>query len=101
MGGPPLVLWVTAHDWTSKRMRGTLFTLFFLTTPAQLYFFAHRFGHELWQTAGLGLGLFPVVLLGTLPGLWIGSRFSSEVLRKLAFGLLAVIAIYAIVQPLV
>lgn len=45
--------------------------------------------------AALGLAFSPVVLLGSLLGLRVGARFSKPFLTRLAFLLLAAIALHA------
>ena len=96
MGGPPLVLWVMAHDWTVERTRAFLFASFMSLVPFQLAILYWTFGDDVVYGMVLGAVLSPVVLLGSLLGLRIGAHFSKPLLRRLAFLLLVAIAINAI-----
>ena len=100
MGGPPIVLWVMAHDWSSQRSRATLWCFFLCMIPTNLLFFYHRFGPPVLESIGLGAAYLPVVLLGIAPGLWLGRRIPKPQLRRITFILLVVIAAWAIAQPL-
>jgi len=95
MGGPPLVLWVMAHDWTAERTRAFLFASFMSLIPLQLAVLYLTFGHEVLRGMMLGIAFSPVVLLGSLLGLRIGTRFSKTFLTRLAFLVLAAIAVNA------
>lgn len=95
MGGPPLVLWVMAHDWSAERTRAFLFASFASLVPIQLILLYLSFGHEVTRGMALGAALSPAVLLGSLIGLRVGARFSKPFLTRLAFLLLTVIALNA------
>ncbi len=95
MGGPPLVLWVMAHDWSTERTRGFLFASFMCLVPVQLTLLYLTFGQDTLRGALMGLALSPAVLAGSLVGLRVGGRFSKSLLRKLAFALLMAIALNA------
>jgi len=101
MGGPPAVMWVMAHDWSSRRSRATLWALFASYMPLELIFLYHRFGEGVLTAAGTGLLLAPLTVLGIIPGLWIGHRVSKEHLRRLSYLILLCVSLYAIVQPMV
>lgn len=93
MGGPPLVLWVMAHDWPTDRTRGFLFASFASMVPIQLTALYWTFGHDVLRGMWLGLLLAPGVLLGSLLGLRLGSRLSQHRLRAAAYAVLAIIAL--------
>jgi len=101
MGGPPIVLWVMAHDWTSLRSRATFWAIFTLTTPANIVYQTLRFGEAAMWAAALGLAMLPVLLVGTVPGHAIGVRLPKVMLRRVALGLLLVLAGYMVAAPLV
>lgn len=100
MGGPPLVLWVMAHDWSSGRTRAFLFASFVLLVPVQLAVMTFTFGREVLHGALLGAALSPAVFFGALLGLRVGSRFSKRVLKRVAFLLLLAIAVNAMLPQL-
>jgi uncharacterized membrane protein YfcA len=95
MGGPPLVLWVMAHDWTAEKTRAFLFASFLTMVPIQLTLLYWAFGDAVAYGMALGFALSPAVLLGSLLGLRVGGRFSKPLLTRLAFLLLAGIALNA------
>jgi uncharacterized membrane protein YfcA len=100
MGGPPIVLWLMAHKWSNDRIRVTMWTFFSSMAITNLFWLYYRFGAPVLHAAGIGLLFFPVVLLGTVPGMWAGNKMSHTALRRLAMAVLVLIALYAIVQPL-
>jgi uncharacterized membrane protein YfcA len=100
MAGPPVVLWAMTHQWSSRRTRATLWALFLAMTPLGLLFLYHRFGWVVVQSALLALAMVPAVLVGTLPGIWIGNRIPKSHLRRLGIILLLLLAAYMICQPL-
>lgn len=100
MGGPPLIMWIMAHTWSSERSRASVWVFFTLLTPIQLGGLWHRFGPSILDASLLASLLAPLSLLGLLPGLWIGRRIPKPTLRRLSYGLIFIIAVYAITQPL-
>ncbi len=101
MGGPPLVLWVMAHDWSSARSRAALWIVFLLAVPTNLLLQGLRFGEPVWHATGIACLFFPIVILGVWPGLWLGRQFPKPVLQRIAFVLLALIAADAILRSVV
>ena len=100
VGGPPIVLWAVAHDWTGLQLRATLWAIFVLLVPVQLILLCMAFDSGLilfYVAAGL-LGL-PVVLLGTALGVRIGNRLPIERLRLAALLLLVFLAAVLIAGP--
>jgi uncharacterized membrane protein YfcA len=99
MGGPPAVLWVMAHNWSTRRSRVTLWALFTGLMPLQIFFLHDRFGADVLAAAVEGALLAPIALLGILPGLWIGHRMSKARLRQVSSVIILLVALYAILQP--
>jgi uncharacterized membrane protein YfcA len=93
MGGPPLVLWVTAHNWTADQMRAFLFACFMSIAPFQMVAYYWNFGNQIIYGVLLAIIFLPIVLLGSSLGLQIGTHFSKGVLKNLAFSLLIIISI--------
>lgn len=99
MGGPPVVLWMIAHDWSTQRGRAFLWSLFLLLLPVQLALMAWGFGRPvLWAVVG-GLVTTPLVLLSSHVGGSVGSRWSRPAARRVVLGLLVVLAAVSIVGP--
>jgi len=99
MGGPPLVIWVMAHDWSNPKSRAFLFATFTAAIPIQLVLLGISFGRSILESFLLAVLLTPVVYLGSAVGLSIGRRISKERLRYLAYAVLLIIGISAIIPP--
>lgn len=100
MAGPPIVLWAMSHQWTSQRTRATLWAIFLLKTPLLILFLYQRFGPAVLESALLAVAMIPAVLLGAIPGIWLGNRISKPALRRIAFVLIALLGLYMILGPL-
>lgn len=100
MSGPPIVLWVMAHRWSSDRMRVTTWTIFSALAITNLAWQYGRFGGPVLAAAKTGLMLSPAVLVGILPGFWISDRISHDSLRRIAIGFLVLLGLYAVLQPI-
>ncbi len=100
MGGPPLVLWLLAHDWSAERMRGFLFGVFATSIPVQIIMLYLTFGKPIVTGALAGLLLAPVVYLGSRIGLPLGNRLGKERLRWIVYGVLLLIGLNSIIPPL-
>jgi uncharacterized membrane protein YfcA len=100
MGGPPVVLWVLAHRWTSLQTRAFPLALMLLTSPFQLTLLFISTPQDLTSTFLTGLAFAPVVVLGTATGVWLGNLIEKELLRKLALSALFITAVVSIAAPL-
>jgi len=100
MGGPPIVIWVMAHTWSSDRARATMWMLFTGLMPVQLVVLYFMYGETTLDGAVTGAILWPVAILGSIPGLWLGKRLPPRVLRGTSVVLLFIASIYVIIQPL-
>lgn len=101
MGGPPVVLWVMAHDWSTKRIRTAIWLIFLQTMLIQLGMYAWRFGPKMLVYFAIGIALFPLAIVASALGLKLGSLMSRRRLRAAAFALLIIIALISIAQPLI
>lgn len=100
MGGPTLVLWVMAHDWTNPQTRSFLLFNFMSSSPLQITLIALIFGWEMLVVAGVGLVFTPILYAGTQAGLRVGHRLSRERLKNISLLLLFLLAISALAEPL-
>lgn len=101
MAGPPIVMWVHAHDWSNQRSRATLWAYFTGLVPLQVFFLYRHFGQGVIDALGVGAMLAPVMILGIIPGLWIGHRITPARLRQISFGIIFLISLVAIFEPIV
>ncbi|MEM9110709.1 MAG: sulfite exporter TauE/SafE family protein [Planctomycetota bacterium] len=102
MGGPPLVLWVVAHDWPNKRSRLFLWASFWFVMPVQIAVLVLMFDDHVGQLklTGVGVLTLPIALLGTAAGLWLGHRLPRKHLRWLMIVFLALLGITSLVEPM-
>ena len=100
IGGPPLMMWVCAHQWSNQQFRITPVSIALLMVPFQLVILAMIFTFEWARIAMWSVWAIPSVIVGTLLGLAIGGRLAVPNLRKLAFCLLLIICLTAILSPL-
>ena len=97
MGGPPLVLWATAHDWSSEEVRGFLFAVFMTSIPVQLLLMGFTFGFSILLNVVWGIVCLPLIYLGTSLALPIGTRLGIEKLRLLTYIVLLVIGVSSMI----
>lgn len=100
LSGPPVVLWVMAHDWSARRSRAMMFAIFVVIAPTNLINYYIRFGAPALHGAVLGVLFIPAVFIGMMPGMWIGHHTPKHRLRQAAFVILLAVAVYAVAKPL-
>ncbi len=100
MGGPPVVLWVMAHDWPAKKARAFLWATFLMLAPVNAALLVYKFGSEMWGPTLLGICLAPLVVVGSEAGMRAGALMSRHRLRAAAFGLLLLLALVSVLGPL-
>jgi uncharacterized membrane protein YfcA len=101
MGGPPLVLWVVAHDWPGKKARLFLWASFWVCMPIQLVVLVALFEPvPQLKLMGVGLATLPAALLGLAGGLWLGHRIPRRQLRWAMITLLLVLGVSSLVGPM-
>ncbi len=96
MGGPPLVMWVMAHDWPSHRSRAFLWLSFLIATPVMLGFLLWRFGQPMVIPILVGAALSPVIVAGSIVGMRFGRLMSRSHLRVAMTVLLVIIAVTSV-----
>jgi len=100
MGGPPMVLWVMAHRWSSEQSRAFQFFVFLAGMAPMAAVLLAMFGGELFFAVGIGVAAIPLAMLGTAAGLRLGSLLPRRIWRTLAFAVLIFVALAAIVGPM-
>jgi uncharacterized membrane protein YfcA len=99
IGGPPLVLWTLAHQWSNQRMRGTIIAFSLIFVPFQVTLMLITFGTPLLNPMVKTILISPTILLGTWLGLKIGEKISKKHLTIYMQVLLFFIAISSITKP--
>lgn len=94
--GPPLVMWVMAHDWSNQRTRGSIWAMFLFLTPLLFVILWISKGNEMLVVLLPSVALIPVVQLSAMAGMRMGNAMSKQRLRRIAFALLLIIAVAAI-----
>jgi len=100
MGGPPVVLWVMAHNWPAKKSRSFLWATFILLVPFNTAWLLYQFPDALWGSLLLGLCLAPVVLVAAEVGQRAGGLMNRQRLQQAALGLLLLLAAASILEPI-
>lgn len=101
IGGAPMVIYVNSLTWSAAKSRGFIFFCSAALVPVMAALLMHRFGGEAVRPGGLALIALPPVIGGLSLGLWLGRRLDKRLFTKLSYGLLVVIALAAILGPLV
>jgi len=100
MGGPPLVLWAMAQDWSTKKTRGFLFAVFATAIPIQLILLTITFGTSILKDIAIGVAFIPLTFVNTAIGLPIGNRWPKKKLKRIAYATLLIIGVSAIVPSI-
>ncbi len=104
MGGPPIVMWVHAHNWSNQRCRATLWAFFTGLVPLQIGCIYWKFAAP-GQTTELNSAMLtallfsPIMIVGIVPGLWLGHRISKPRLRLISFSIIFIISFSALLGP--
>lgn len=100
MGGPQMVLWLSAQLWPAARARAFLFFAFALTLVPHTALLVLGFESKAVAALQVGVSALPAALGGIAIGVTIGNRLPRERLRRMMLGVLALVAVSAIVTPL-
>ena len=101
IGGAPMVMYVNSLKWSALKSRAFLFFCSAAIMPFMAAGLWWHFGAKLLEPAFLAVVVMPPCLLGLWAGLTIGRRLDKERFRRISYGLLLVVAIAAILSPLV
>ncbi len=99
MGGPPMVLWVLAHDWPMNQARGFLYFVFSVGLIPQGILMWLFFGNDVLGAMAISAAAFPAVIVGLWLGLAIGRAVPDRALRTASLSVLILIAASAIIAP--
>ena len=101
MSGPPIVLWATAHEWSSDRTRVMIWMSMLPLVPINLAGLTYQFGMPVLEGALVGVCIAPLTIVATLTGMRLGAPLSGDRLRTIALVVLALIAGASILEPLI
>jgi uncharacterized membrane protein YfcA len=96
MGGPPLVLWAMAHNWSSEKTRGALFAAYIPGTIGGAVVGPIIFGEQVLYSACVTLIATPIILAGVPIGMWVGKKIPKPKLQAMAYVTLVLVSFKAI-----
>lgn len=99
IGGPPMVLYVNSLTWSVDKSRGFLFFCSATGLPIAAIMFWTQHGEKIIPAALSTLVVMPLILVGLWIGLRAGHLLPKQLFRQIAFSLILVIALGAIVSP--
>jgi uncharacterized protein len=99
VGGPSMVLWVQAHDWSTRRSRAFLFAMYLISLLPALLLLWLVFEERIVQPAITATGLIPLLLVITWLGLRFGSSLGRRRLRRVTLALLLLIGLSSLIAP--
>jgi len=99
MGGPAMVLWVQAHDWDTKKIRGFLFSMYLVSTGPALAMLFFAFGKRLIEPSLFAAALTPLLLIATSLGLKAGTWLGRKRLRQITLAVLILIGVAGLAAP--
>lgn len=96
-GGPPVVMYASAQDWTADRFRGNLQAYYLVLSTVVVV--GHAAGgnltSEIWRLALLSI---PALIVGLMVGVWLSRRVESATFRKLVLVFLIALGIQLLVN---
>ncbi len=99
IGGPPMVLYVNSLTWSVDKSRGFLFFCSATGVPLAAWMFWAQHGEKIIPAALSTAVVMPMILLGLWVGLRVGHLLPKQRFRQIAFALILLIALGAIVLP--
>ena len=100
MGGPPMVFWVQAHDWSTEKTRSFLFMMYLVSIFPALAFLYLAFGDAVIEPGLVALAMIPVLWVVTYFGLKFGSMLGRQRLRRITLGLLLLMGVAGVFGPM-
>ncbi|MGV3485246.1 MAG: sulfite exporter TauE/SafE family protein [Planctomycetaceae bacterium] len=99
MGGPAMVLWVQAHDWDTRQIRGFLFMMYLISMLPALAMLYVTFGERIIEPSILAAVLTPLLLVATGLGLRAGTWLGRERLRRVTLAILILVGLVGLAAP--
>ena len=100
IGGAPMVMYVNSLTWSAAKSRGFLFFCSAALVPFMGAILFWRFHADAARPAVAALLVMPPVLAALVAGLRLGRRLDKDRFRRITYGLLAAISLFAILSPL-
>jgi len=100
ISGPPIILWIHAHNWSGAKARVSYLAYLIPMMPVRFLLLMLTFPSQVTPVIPLSLGLVPVSLVGSWIGVRLGDHIPADTLRRMAYALLALLGLYGILRPL-
>jgi uncharacterized protein len=101
VGGPPLVIWAYAHNWTKEQLRTAPLMISLFAVPFQFFLLFSNFGNSILSVFFLGLLLWPVAITANQIGQKIGRKINLESLRFVVMVSLGGMGAYYILEKMI
>lgn len=101
MGGPAMVFWVQAHDWSTRQSRGFLFAMYLISIVPALGILYCVFPDRVVRPGLVTAAMIPLLLVATYGGLRLGTWLGRHRLRKVTLSLLLVVGAAGLAAPLI
>ncbi len=101
MGGPAMVFWVQAHDWSTRRIRGFMFAMYLISIGPSLLILYLFFGDRIIRPALLAAATTPLLMVATALGLRCGTWLGRKRLRAVTLTLLLMVGIAGVFAPMI
>lgn len=99
IGGPPMVLWSYAHNWTQQTLRVALIASTLPGFPLQVALLFWRFGTSIGTPLLIGIAFAPLALIGMKIGRALGHRFHVQILRTVVMASLIAMGFHYLLKP--
>jgi uncharacterized membrane protein YfcA len=100
IGGPPLLVWVLAQDWSPNKSRGFLFSVYMLSIPLQLICLHFLAAQPITDALTKGCAYSPIILIGSWLGIKWGQHLNKDKFRTFVITGLILIALLSIISAL-
>ncbi|MEZ6090395.1 MAG: sulfite exporter TauE/SafE family protein [Pirellulaceae bacterium] len=98
-GGPMMVLWVQAHDWSTKQTRAFLFSMYLISIIPAWGILYYLFDQRILASSLTSLAMLPALLVATWVGLRLGTWLGRDRLRRVTMVLLLLIGLFGLFSP--
>jgi len=99
MGGPAMVFWVQAHDWSTKQVRAFMFSMYLISIAPGLLILYWFFGQRIVAPGLVAAAMIPLLLGVTVIGLRLGTWMGRRRLRNVSLALLLLIGAVGLAAP--
>ena len=94
-----MVLWVHGQRFSVNRARAFLFSMYLTNFIPQMILLGWKFGMAVLYASGIALVSLPIVLIGAMFGLRLGSWVGDRWLRPITYACLVCLAVTCLLRP--